>query len=193
MHDPWDADPPSSRLPQEMTQRFPRTQLSPQVHASPPARHQPADSLRQRITRRRGPESLGPQHPSVRGPDPSRAADPFGMEGWELGRGAVMLPEAPPEAREDCQFPPGGKVRRHLGQGNFSSRAGLELSAQSGQLHNPKGPCRSRSDPGAHIPGLGSGQSQSTSGGKGWRARAAAERRRRRPIGSQGGSPRSPH
>lgn len=168
----------------------------PALSVSPrfiPGRAQPADSLQERITRRGGPESLGCEHPSARGPDPSRAADPFGMEGWELGRGALMLPEAPPEARETVSSHPGeksegisAKATSHPGpDSNFPPRVGSCTTrrdpAEAARTQVPTSPGRA-----------GSGQSQSTSGGKGWRARAAAERRRRRPIRSQGGSPCSP-
>lgn len=74
---------------------------------------------------------------------------------WRTGsvtRGHGCCPEAPPAAPKNCESPLGEKVRRHVGHDNFSSRAGLELSARSG-LHSPKRPCRSRSNPGAPHPG----------------------------------------
>lgn len=135
-----------------MTQRFLRTWLSPLVLASSPAGHQPDDPLRQRITRRRGAGSPGRGHPSACGPDPSRRADPAGVQGWERDRGARMLPGGSPPAQKDCQSPLGEKVRRHLSRDNFSSKARLELSSSSGRLHSPKRPCRSRSNPGAPQP-----------------------------------------
>lgn len=145
-----DLDPPRGPRPR-MTQRFLRTRLCPQVSARSPARHQPADSLLQRSNRRRGPGSPSRRQPSVHGPDLSGTVHPAGMEGWE--RGARMLSGISSSSSERLSVPTGVgggvKVRRHLSHGNFSSRAGLELSAWSGRLHSPKQPCSSGWDPAA--------------------------------------------
>lgn len=100
-------DPPRGPRPR-MTQRFLRSRLCPQVSARSPARHQPADSLRQRTYRRRGPGSPGRRQPSVHGPDLSRTVDPAGMEGWERDRGAQMLPGISSSSSERLSVPTGG-------------------------------------------------------------------------------------
>lgn len=105
MRTPGDLDPPSPK----MTQRFLRTWFSPYVLDPSPAGHQQDDSLRQRITRRRGPGSPGPGHPSGRGPDRSGTADPAGMEGWERDPGARRLPRGSCSILERLSIPTRGK------------------------------------------------------------------------------------
>lgn len=147
MHAPGDTDPPSGRLPQQMTQRFPApTRLSLQVLAPSQAGNQPADSLRQQITGQRGPESTGRKHPSAHGPDPSCTADPVRVEGWERDHRAQMLPGGSSRNSERLSVPSRGKSQKASQPRQLLIQAILELSALSGQLHRPKRPCRNRWD-----------------------------------------------
>lgn len=149
---PGDLDPPSAQQPQDDT-AFPPHLALPARPRSIPGR---APTGRLAASANHPPEGTG-----VAGPWASLRLVALTNRAWRtrLGwrAGSVTgehgyCPEAPPEAREGCQSPLRGKVRRHLGHDNFSTRAGLELSSWSG-LHSPKRPCQSRSNPGAPHPG----------------------------------------
>lgn len=164
----------------EMTQRFPRTQLSP-----PPSLHPPQGTGRP--TRHVSESPAGGDLPA-RGPGPSRTADPFGVQGWERGRGTDAAGGAS-RSSERRSAPTRGKEQKASRPRQLLLQAGLELSAQSGQLPNPRRPCCSRSDPVPTSPAAAAAANHRASP----RGKAgAAERRRRWPMGSRGGGPRSP-
>lgn len=145
---------------------------APRLH---PVGHPPASPRRQRNLTARGP-GLG-----------SRTRSAAAGRARSARTGAASSCEAasvsPPGAGEK-------KVRKHPGHANFASPGRRSNLAPAGGLctaqDRPRGSCWNLGARGSGA-AAGGGQSQSTSGGEGWRARVTGERRRQRPIERQRG------